>query len=107
MILEFNKYIDFRGMFKYIMDKHEESMQEYRYEALHYGKILDFYKLGDFEKFDVEVEECEFTYKEITFVFTFDYDDANESNTQSTTAYHLITYDRILDEFTYYEYEQG
>ena len=51
--------------------------------------------------------ECEFSDKEISFVFTFDFNDANESNTQSTSAYHLIVYNRVLDEFTHHEYEQG
>lgn len=107
MSLDFNKHIEFRAIFKHIMDEHEESMQEYRYEAPHYGNILDFYQLGDYEKFDVETMECEFGDKEISFVFTFDFNDANESNTQSTSAYHLIVYNRVLDEFTHHEYEQG
>jgi hypothetical protein len=105
--MELNKHIDFKSIFKDLMEEHDEDLNQYRYESPYYGNILDFYQLGEYEKFDVEVGECEFGEKEITFIFTIDFNDANESDTQGTSAYHLIKYDRVLSEFTYHEYEQG
>lgn len=89
------------------MIENESVLEEYMYEAEHYGEILRFYQMGDFETFEIEPMECEYNDKEIVFVFGYDFNDANESNTQSTTANHVIVYDRVLEEFTSHEYEQG
>jgi len=102
-----NKYIDFKGIFVHLMKDHEDVMEHHKYEADHYQHILDFYQRGGHDEFEIEHEECEFLNTEIVFVFGYSFNDANESDTQGSSAAHIITYDRLLEEFTNHEYEQG
>lgn len=105
--IEINRFINFTGIFKSLYSYYEEDLRENQHEAEHFKRILQFVEGGDFNKFDLELEECEFTNEKISFVFGCDFGGANESNTQSATANYLIIYDRLLEEFTVCDYEQG
>ena len=107
MRFEINRFINFIGIFKSLYSYHEEDLREHQYEAEHFKRILQFVEGDDFNKFDLELEECEFTNEKISFVFGCDFGDSNESNNQSTTANYHIVYDRVLSEFTVCDYEQG
>jgi hypothetical protein len=106
MDLEINNYIDFNKLFNDLFKENEDELIEYQYEAEHFGKILQFNYIAK-EKFDLVLDECELDGSTITFVYEHDFNDANESNNQSTTASYVIMYDRILDEFSECYYEQG
>lgn len=105
--MEFNKHIDFLSIFKELMETHEELMEPYKYEADHYIPILEFYRAGLHKEYDMDLDECEFADEYIWFYFFKEYNDANESDTQNSYSSHLIKFDRVLEEFTEYEYEQG
>jgi hypothetical protein len=105
MILEINKYIDFKELFNDLFKTHEVDLIKHRYEAKHYDDIIKF-KEYYYKDFEILTEECEYG-KEITFIFFHDFSDSNESNPQSSSAHYIIVYDSILDEFVSCEYEQG
>ena len=105
MELKINNYIDFNKLFDNLFKENEYELIEYQYEAQHFGTIIKFNIIKD--EFNIVLDECELDSKNITFVFDKDFNDANESNNQSTTASYVIMFDRILDEFSLCHYEQG
>ena len=101
---EINNHIDFNGIFKVLFDEHKDSLEEERYQATHFNSILNFVDDG-INEFEILAEECELNDKEIIFVYVHDFNDANESDTQGTSASYDIVYDRVLSEFTSCEFE--
>lgn len=101
-----NNYIDFGKLFLDLFKEQEEILIEEQYQAEHCKQILDF-KAHAYKEFELLLDECDYSDKEIVFVFGYDFNDANESCNQSTTADYVIVYDNILGEFTSCEYEQG
>ena len=61
---------------------------------------LDHHRMAD-----LLVEESSFGDKEIVFIFTRDFN-ANENDGKFSWELYIITYDRILSEFTKCEYEK-
>lgn len=106
MIVEINNYIDFGRLFDDLYKLHESDLHEYQYEADHYKRLIEFYSV-DKAKFELMVNECQLNDTDIVFFFGYDFNDANESNNQSTTADYTIVYDTLLEEFTRCDYEQG
>ena len=106
MNVQINEYIDFGKLFNDLYSEQLEILEQHKFEADHYKQILDF-KQYHFSEFTLQVDECDYDSKRIFFVFGMSFNDANESDSQSTTADCCIIYDCILDEFTSYEYEQG
>lgn len=106
-MININSYIDFYKLFNDLCSIHKSDLNEYRYEAIHYDKLLKFIESIGFNKWELIKEECELSNSHIFWIFSYDFQDANESNPQSTTAEYCITFDRFLDEFTSVVYEQG
>lgn len=104
---DYHARIDFKSLFVDIMKYVYEDMQIHKYEASHYQPILKFYDSKEYEKFEVDRYESNYCDNHIWFVFTYDFDDANESDTQSSYIVHAMRWDRLLDEFTDYDYDQG
>ncbi len=100
-------YIDYRNLFIDLFNEYEEELEEHRYEADHFDRLLLFKNSTEFDEWEIDECECEFTDKTIIWYFGFDFNDANESNNVSTTADYTIVFDRVLDEFTICDYEQG
>lgn len=101
-----NNYIDFGKLFLDLYNEQEEILIEERIQAEHFEKILQF-KQHAYKDFEIMPEECNYDTKEIVFFFGYDFDDANESYNQSTTADYVIVYNTILEEFTSCDYDQG
>jgi len=106
MDLEINDYIDFRKLFIDLYKEQEDILEEHKYEADHYKEIIDF-KEQAFNEFELLEDESEFSDKEIVFDFGMCLGGANESDNRNASANFVIVYDRILDDFTSCEYEQG
>lgn len=106
MEAQINNYIDFEKLFLDLFEAQEEILIEEQYQAEHFKQILDF-KNKAYNDFEIMTEECDYDSKKIVFWFTHNFNDANESCNQSTTADYVIIYDTILDEFTSCDYEQG
>lgn len=106
MEAQINNYIEFGKLFLDLYNEQEEILKEEQYQAEHFKKILDF-KQHAYNEFGIMTEECDYDFKKIVFWFTYDFNDANESCNQSTTADYVIVYDTILDEFVSCDYEQG
>lgn len=105
--MELNKFIDFKAMLKHLVEEHRTDLEKHRFEADYYDKLLKFIDVKVIDEFDTEHEECDFTNDSVSFVFGYSFNDANESNNQSTTANYHIIFNRVLNEFTVCEYEQG
>ena len=103
--IEINSYIDFKKLFYDLYKQEEDNIIDNHIENNNLGLIMQF--SADDREFELMIEESQFTDKEIVFVFGYDYNDANESCTQSTTADYVIIYDRINEEFVDAEYNQG
>jgi hypothetical protein len=101
-----NNYIDFGKLFLDLYNEQEEILIAERIQADHFERILQF-KQHAYKEFEIIPEECDYDSKKIVFFFGYDFNDANESCNQSTTADYVIIYDTILDEFTSCDYEQG
>lgn len=106
MEININEYIDFEKLFSDLYKQNENDLYEYQYEATHYQTLLNFYALYK-EKAKLVLEECSLNDNEIVFVYGYEHNDANESDTQSTWESWYITYDTILDEFSSCEYDNG
>jgi len=106
MDIEITSYIDFSKLFADLFNYHENDLIEYQYESETYSNLLKF-NASARNSFDLIIDECELSDKTISFIFGYDFNDANESNTQSSSADYHIIYDRILDEFTDCIYSQG
>jgi len=104
--MEFKKYIDFNQMFLDLFRENEKTLEDHKYEADHFRKLLEF-RYNEFEKFELEIDECEFGEKEIHFCFGYSHNDANESNNQSSWSSCYVTYDVLLEEFVNIEFDQG
>lgn len=102
--MDYNKHIDFSGMFYDLIDVERLNLEQHKHEASHYMDILNM--IDNQEGFELMVDESTFCDERIVFFFCKFYNDANESDTQGSSANYIITYDRILDEFTECEYEQ-
>lgn len=105
--MELNKYIDFVGIFKHLMEGALEIMTEHEHEVHYYRDIVGFYNANGHENFSIVSDECEFTDGEINFVFELSIDDANESTNVNSFISIVIFYDRKLEEFYRIEQEQG
>lgn len=78
-------------------------------EADMYQKILDFHlrqNKGNF-RLPIDIKESSISDDLIVFVFSEEYQTANESDNQNGWFAVIITYDRHDDIFTHYEQEQG
>lgn len=106
MEAQINNYIDFGKLFLDLYNEQEEILIAERIQADHFERILQF-KQHAHKHFEIIPEECDYDSKKIVFFFGYDFNDANESCNQSTTADYVIIYDTILDEFTSCDYEQG
>jgi len=105
--IEINKYIDFDKLFMDLYNDHSDNILNYeKYESIIYKELLKFYLTAK-KNFDLILDECQLTDKEIIFIYGLDFSDANESCNQSTTASYVIIFSRVDDDFTACEYEQG
>ena len=113
MEININNYIDFNMMFEDICKSQKEILLEFREEMDYYDDIINFQynqamgRLHGTDCFEIIQDECEITDDHVIFVYGLDFNDANESNPQSTTAECVIQYNRKLERFTSYDYEQG
>ncbi len=71
-----------------------------------YKKLFDFHCNAK-KDFELIEDECELSDEKIVFVFGYNFNDANESCTQSTTAEYVIVFTRRDDDFTSCDYQQG
>ena len=101
-----NNYINFQKLFLDLFEEQEEILIQEQYQAEHFKKILDFKKYA-YKDFEIFTEECDYDTKKIVFWFSHNFNDANESCNQSTTADYVIVYDIYLTEFTSCNYKQG
>jgi len=105
--IEMNEFIDFTQLFVKLYEEHKEELEHHKFEADHFKRLIQFYDEGGLSAFDLQKDECELTDKYIHFVFGMDLEQANESTNYVATANYFIVYDRILNEFTSCDYEQG
>lgn len=105
--MQLNEFIDFSGIFMKLYKEHEEDLRKHRFEAEHFGRLITFVEEGGFNVFDIQIEECELNSYHISFVFGFDFNDANESSNYSASANYYIIYDRVRQDFIACDYEQG
>ena len=101
-----NNYINFENLFSDLYDEQIDVLIEYRYETSHYNDIINFKEQHLFA-FELLKEESCFCDKEIVFDFGMCLGGANESDNTNASANFVIVYDRVLDEFTSCDYEQG
>jgi len=100
-----NDYIDFDKLFKDLSEDQKDSLIEYKYEVERCNHILLF--LDNMEGFGLDKEECLYSDNELHFSFSKVYKDANESNPNNSYEKVFIIFDRSLNEFSSYEFEQG
>jgi len=106
MELDIKYYIDFKKLFVDLYNLHESYLMQHRADNKVYMDIINFYEKNSSD-FDICNDECEIDDFNIIFVFGYDFNDANESCTQSTTANYVIVFDKSIDEFSECNYEQG
>jgi hypothetical protein len=104
MEINVNEYIDFNSLFNKLYEYHEDYYSQHAYESSDGARLYGFAS-GQKQDFKLEVLECEFTDKEIMFVFIHDLNNATESDLQGESEAYIITYDRIKDEFSSCVYE--
>jgi hypothetical protein len=117
---ELNEFVDFQGIFNFLITKHKKEMLEeiekcaeiYKYETngpeVLEKCILDFYENQNKYKYYIEKSECEFgdPNGNIVFIFINEQQDANESDTQNSWSSIFISYNRGLG-FSDFVQEQG
>lgn len=107
---EINEYIDYSKLFDALEQESRETMLDVivngEQYARSYDKILSFY---DKKRYGLAVDpgECSFTDEDIIFVFSEEYQTANESNNQNEYVLVRIIYSRKDECFEDYEEEQG
>lgn len=104
--MKINDYIDFEKLFLDCIKENKDYMYDYQNDNIIYTNVLNFYNNGKLQ-FPIDAEESELRDDVIIFVFSEDYNDANESNNQSSWSSVQIVYNRNMELFTDYEYEAG
>lgn len=127
--MELNKYFDFLTLLKDAYSSFKESLLEYNTleeyitsevmynpkDKKELARLIDCYNniIRFFENnyYDMEIDQneslIEHEYSSCYIYFTKDFNDANESCTQSTTADVFIAYNYVRECFIEYKYEQG
>lgn len=107
---EINEFIDYSKLFDALVKENRDVMLDVMVNgdlyAKSYDKIISFY---DKKRFGLALDsgECQLTDEDIEFVFSEEYQTANESNNQNEYALVHIIYSRKNECFQYYEEEQG
>ena len=104
--IEINNYIDFSKLFFDLYKECEDAIVDDHIENMSLGLLMQFMAVHK-DEFEIMTEECQFSDKDIIFVFGYDFGDANEGCNQSTTADYVFVYDRLLEQFVDAEYNQG
>lgn len=105
--MDINKYINYRIIFCDLIKQHEEELLEEMEQMNTYGEIARFAAFNNFQKWSILKDECDIHESLIIFCFGIDFNDANESNTQSSSADVTIVYNRHEETFLSYSYNQG
>lgn len=112
-MIDINDFIVYSSLFEAVYAEQKDVLHEYRKDIKHYDEIIRFHELQVYNKmhgkqvFEILTEECVVEHNKIVFVYGMDFDDANESCTQCSTADYIIIYDREMSKFINCEYQQG
>jgi len=106
MELDIKYYVDFTRLFVDLYVLHETELMQYRAVNEVYMNIINFYEKHS-KDFEILSDECQINDEEIVFVFAYDFDDANESCMQNSTADYTIIFNNNTNTFINCIYEQG
>lgn len=104
--MQIHEYILWNKLFRDLFESEEQQLRENE-KTSEMAQMLIRLKDSDMETFELMPEESQLMDKEIIFFFGYDFGDANESNTQSTTAEYVVVFNREDECFTSCKYEQG
>ena len=100
--MDTNKYFDFETLFKDLYQEQEDALNEHQYEADHYKRLIHFNN-DEKPEYKLELSECDYNYRHVTFIFIKKEEFIVDGNTPSYT----IIFDRTLDEFTACDYDEN
>lgn len=101
-----NKHVDFREIFKELFEEHKSELEKFKKSEMN-KTLLGFVESGDFDDYELMLDECEIYESHIRFVFGKDLEQPNESSSYVASGNYFIFFDRVLNEFTICDYEQG
>ena len=113
MEININEYIDYERLFNDLYFEQKDVLFENENNIGLYDELMDFviqqeHKINNHEQFfEIIHEECLVDDNKFVIVFSIGFDDASESNPQSSTADYIIVYDRDISEFIICDYQQG